>query len=68
MEKYYDKEKECSSVDERIERQFKQFKEDLEFAYNNCNYYKKHFGDDFNIEEIKTYDDLIKIKKQINLK
>jgi len=61
--KYYNKELECQSVEERKERQFKQFIEDLKFAYANCEYYKKHFGDNFDINSIKTYEDLIKIPK-----
>jgi phenylacetate-CoA ligase len=61
--KYYDKEKECSSVEERKERQFKIFLSDLEFAYNNCEYYKNLFGTDFNISEYKSYDDIVNIPK-----
>ncbi len=61
--KYFDKEKECTSVENRRKLQFEQFVEDLEFAYNNCDYYKKHFGSDFNPKDIKNYDDLINIPK-----
>ncbi len=58
---FYDKELETQSPQQRLERQFKQFLDDLKFAYENCSHYKELFGSDFNIEEIKTYDDLIKI-------
>ena len=61
--KFYDKDKECSSIEERIKRQFAQFIEDLKFAYENCEYYKEYLGNDFDINEIKSYDDLVKIKK-----
>ncbi len=61
--KYYDKEKECSSTEERMERQFNQFKKDLEFAYNNCEYYKNLFGKDFDVNDIKSYDDITAIPK-----
>jgi len=61
--KYYNRENECSYVEERMERQFRQFKQDLEFAYNNCEYYKNLFGEDFNIDDIKSYDDIVKIPK-----
>jgi phenylacetate-CoA ligase len=60
--KYYNKDKECSSTEERLKRQFSQFLEDLKFAYNNCEYYKEHFKD-VNFDEIKSYEDLIKIPK-----
>ena len=61
--KYYDKEQECISSDERKDRQFKQFLEDLHFAYENCEYYKSHFGADFKVEDIKNYDNLTDIPK-----
>jgi len=58
---FYDKNLETQSPDERMNRQFSQFLKDLEFAYNNCPHYKELFGTDFNVNDIKTYDDLVKI-------
>ncbi len=61
--KFFDKEKESMSVEKRKERQFKQFLEDIKFAYENCEYYKNHFGKDFNVNAIKSFEDLVKIPK-----
>ncbi len=58
---FFDKKLETSSPEERMERQFKQFLKDLEFAYNNCQHYKELFGSGFNVEDIKSYDDLVNI-------
>ncbi len=61
--KYYNKDIECQSTQSRMDKQFKLFLEDLNFAYKNCEYYKTLFGKDFNIKDIKSYDDILNIPK-----
>ncbi len=58
---FYDKTLETMPHEERLKRKFQQFKEDLKFAYENCSYYKELLGKDFNIEDIKNFEDITQI-------
>ncbi len=58
---FYDKNLETSPVEQRKKRKFEQFLKDLKFAYENCSHYKELLGKDFNINDIKNYDDLTQI-------
>ncbi len=58
---FYDKVLETESPEKRLERKLNQFKQDLKFAYENCSYYKDLLGSDFDVNDIKEFDDLTNI-------